>query len=391
MNHRRSGFSVIESGFALPVAVFALVIMGLIMTGAFFMARQEGRMGVASEHAGLAFYLTEQGLVDLMANWNSALFGALPDWGDTTVTRDYPGVGRVTARVTKMTDNLYFVDADGTVTRGGAMLSGASRRVGVTVRLATADIDPPAALTVRGPTTLQGTAEVHGEDEVPGGWGGVCPGTLENKPGILTDNASQVGSQGSAVITGDPAVEEDTSIADSTFTQFGDLTWADLTDMADLRLGGGTINNTSPDSTTTGVCNTGQAFPTNWGNPLNPGAACFNWYPIIHITGSANMQSGGVGQGVLLVDGNLDLRGGFGFYGIIIVQGSMVTQGSGNRVYGGVMASNANFENQGLVGGSVVTNSTCALSRAIRNNSNLTRVRPLASRSWVDLSAISGS
>ena len=51
------------------------------MTGGFFMARQEGRIGVASEHAGLAFYLTEQGLVDLMSHWSPAVFGALPYWG----------------------------------------------------------------------------------------------------------------------------------------------------------------------------------------------------------------------------------------------------------------------------------------------------------------------
>ncbi len=379
-----------QRGFVLPVAVFALVIVGIIMTGGFFTARQEGRIGVASEHAGLAFYLTEQGLVDLMANWNSALFGALPDWGDTTVTRDYPGVGRVTARVTKMTDNLYFVDADGTVTRGGAMLSGASRRVGVTVRVNMADVEPPAALTTRGPTLLRGTAELHGEDEVPGGWGEVCPDTLENKPGILTNNASQVGTQGgAAVITGDPRVEEDPSINNETFTEFGELTWDDLIDMADIRLIGGSITQTAPDSTAAGACNTGQAFSSNWGNPLNPGAACFNWYPIIYFSGNPRIVSGGVGQGIMLVEGDLEMGGGFVFYGIIIVQGGISTTGSGARVYGGVMASNANFENQGLVGGSVVTNSTCAVSRAIRNNSNLTRVRPLASRSWVDLSAIS--
>jgi hypothetical protein len=91
------------------------------------------------------------------------------------------------------------------------------------------------------------------------------------------------------------------------------------------------------------------------------------------------------------VDGDLELRGNFVFYGIIIVQGSMGTQGQGNRVFGGVMASNATFDSQALVGGSVVTNSTCAINRVIRENSSLTRVRPLAARSWVDLSAISGS
>ncbi len=374
-------------GFALPVAVFALVIVGVIMTGGVFIARQEGRIGVASEHAGLAFYLTEQGLVDLMANWNADLFGALPSWGDTTVTQDDPGVGSVTTRITRMTDYLYFVDADGTVTRGGAMLSGASRRVGVTIRIVTADMAPPAALVTRGPTTLKGTAEVHGEDEIPSGWGSVCLGGLENKPGILTDDSSQVSTQGAAELTGVPPVAEDTTIADSTFTQFGDLEWNEFTGMADIVLSGGNINNTAPDSIG-GVCRTGQAFPSNWGNPENPGAACSLWFPIIHIAGSANIQSGGVGQGVLLVDGDLDLRGNFVFHGIIIVQGSMGTQGSGNRVYGGVMASNALFDSQSLVGGSVVTNSTCAVSRALLNNRSLTRARPLASRSWVDLSAI---
>ena len=85
------------------------------------------------------------------------------------------------------------------------------------------------------------------------------------------------------------------------------------------------------------------------------------------------------------------MRGNFVFHGIIIVQGSVATQGNGNRVYGAVMASNAAFESQSLIGGSVVTNSTCAVTRAILNNQGLTRVRPLATRSWVDLSAISGS
>ena len=69
----------------------------------------------------------------------------------------------------------------------------------------------------------------------------------------------------------------------------------------------------------------------------------------------------------------------------------METQGSGNRVWGGVMAGNADFDTQALTGGSVVTNSTCAVRRAIKENSSLTRVRPLAARSWVDLSATSES
>ena len=381
-----------RGGFALPVAVFALVIVGVIMTSGFFMARQESRIGVASEKAAVAFYLTELGLNDLMATWNAPTFGAMSNWSDTTVVRNYSGVGVVAARITKMTDRLFFVDAGSTVTSGGAILGGAGRRVGVILRLTAAEIDPPAALTTRGPTVIKGSAEVHGEDQNPPGWvGPICTGSLDDKPGILTDDAAQVTTSGGGTITGSPAVDEDTSITDDTFTKFGELEWSELTAMADITLPGGMMNQTAPDSTAAGLCRSGQAFPSNWGNPLNPGAACFDYYPIIYVSGDARMQSGGVGQGVLLVEGDLDLRGGFVFYGIVIVQGDMATQGSGNRIYGGVMASNANFDAQSLVGGSVVTNSTCAASRAVLNNSSLTRVRPLASRSWVDLSAVGGN
>ena len=381
-----------QRGFALPVAVFALVIVGVITTGGFFMARQEGRIGVASERAGTAFYLTEQAFVDVIDDWEPTLFGALPAWGDTTFTHTYPGVGLVTTRITRMTNLLYFVDVDGTVTRGGAMLSGASRRVGMTVRLVSANIAPAAALTTRGPTSFSGTAEVHGEDDMPIGWGPVCPDPLVDKPGVLTDDASQVTIVGGAPdVTGDPPVQQDPTISDETFTEFGDLEWDELTALANITLSGGNLNTMGPDSTAAGVCRAGPAFPSNWGNPENPGAACWDYFPVIHVTGNANVQSGGVGQGVLLVDGDLDLRGAFVFYGIIIVQGSLDTQGSGNRVYGGVMAGNADFESQSLTGGSVVTNSTCAVSRAILNNPGLTRVRPLVARSWVDLSAISES
>ena len=88
------------------------------------------------------------------------------------------------------------------------------------------------------------------------------------------------------------------------------------------------------------------------------------------------------------MDGDLDLRGNFEFNGLVIVQGTFQTQGSGNRVNGAVMASNADFDSQSLVGGSVVSNSTCAVDRAILNNSSLSRARPLESRSWLDLSGV---
>jgi hypothetical protein len=95
-----------------------------------------------------------------------------------------------------------------------------------------------------------------------------------------------------------------------------------------------------------------------------------------------------MGQGILLVDGDLELRGDFLFYGIIIVQGNFETQGNGNRIMGAVMASNGLLDDQFVTGGSEITYSRCAVKRAILNNASLSRARPLAQRGWVDLTAV---
>ena len=64
-----------------------------------------------------------------------------------------------------------------------------------------------------------------------------------DKPGILTDDASQVTIVGGAPeITGDPPVQQDPTISDETFTEFGDLEWDELTAMANITLSGGNIN-----------------------------------------------------------------------------------------------------------------------------------------------------
>jgi hypothetical protein len=207
----------------------------------------------------------------------------------------------------------------------------------------------------------------------------------------LTNDTSLVGKPKKDQITGSPPIDQDSTIVDSTFTNFGDMDWNQLVDLAkasgkDVSGLGSSVNQTLPDSVGT-LCRTSTL--TNWGDPRDPTAACGAYFPLIYHGGPVlTIQSGGYGQGVLLVDGDLDLRGGFEFHGIIIVQGRFATQGAGNRVFGGVLASNADFDSQSLVGGSVVQNSTCAVTRAILNNSSLSRVRPLDSRSWIDLSGV---
>lgn len=107
-------------------------------------------------------------------------------------------------------------------------------------------------------------------------------------------------------------------------------------------------------------------------------------------SGSSKINGGGAGQGILLVDGDIWAGGNFDFFGIIITKGMFETGGSGPRVYGAVISENENGEKQKLSGGSYLQYSSCALERAVENNPNLTRVRPIERRSWVDLSSVVG-
>ncbi len=377
-------------GFALPAAIGALVIMGVLVTSGFFMARQELRIGVASKHANMAVNVAQAGANEVMANWNGYQLGSIPVWEDTTITDTIAnGIWEVSIR--NANNFIYHLDVTGTVTEGGELWAGATRRIGIVTKMIFANIDPPAALTTRGKTTVKGGAIISGMNTDPPDWGSFCSTfATDDLTGVLTNDTAIIGSDGIGSINGSPPYAQDSTIVDSTFTNFGDMDWAELTTLAALEGKDMTpllpsIATTRPDTTADGRCN--EATLTNWGDTL-PAAACGSYFPLIWSPGDMVIQSGGFGQGVLLVDGNLDLRGNFLFYGIIIVQGNFETQGSGNRVMGAVLASNTSIDQQSLMGTSSVTYSRCAVQRAILNNASLSRARPLGRRGWVDLTAV---
>jgi len=371
---------LISRGFALPTVILALVILAVLITGAIYMAQQEFRVGWSTDQASVAFNLTERSVDEVLTNWDASTYGALTPWSSADTAGTLPD-GTWSSTVTKMTDFLYYVDVTGVVSRGGALRAGASHRIGVIVHMSSANLYPPAALATRGSISIRGNAEVHGEDTDPPLWS-TCTGQLQDKPGVAIDPASTVGTQGQGIVTGSPSIWQDPSINDDTFTEFGDLAWNDLIQMADIRAPTGSLN-VAPSFSGDGTCNTGDT--ENWGDPETPGSACEDYFPIIFVNGDANIQANGSGQGILLVAGDLDIRGRFSFYGLIIVQGYLETQGNGNRVYGAVMAGNATLGGEIVTGGSEVQYSSCAVNRAILNSS-LVRARRLPFRSWVDVS-----
>ena len=125
----------------------------------------------------------------------------------------------------------------------------------------------------------------------------------------------------------------------------------------------------------------------NWGDPYNPVGACGNYFPVIYAKGDLFVEAADYGQGILLVEGDLTFKGGFQFFGPVIVRGTVLTEGTGGHFIGGLIAANVALNASSVLGNALIQFSRCAIDRALLNSS-LSSVKPLANRGWVDLSSV---
>jgi hypothetical protein len=231
-------------------------------------------------------------------------------------------------------------------------------------------------LTVGGPIVFGGgNVYVYGADNTPPG----VTGCASPGPSAIGVRARQNGdvNNSNGQVHGSPAVSVDPSIDSTTFMNFGTQNYNALAAAATITLAAGTY---SPAPVVTGgVCVAGN---NNWGEPNNSNTACSSRLPIINVTGNATM-SGGRGQGILLVDGNLTFSGAFKFNGLVIVKGQMVSASGGSpTIYGAVMVRNMNLSTTSWSGSANFYYSSCALTAA-RNL--VTETAMLRSRGWAQL------
>ncbi len=380
-----------ERGMALAVAIFALVVVGALVAGAFFAGTQEQRVGENSRRVEQSFGVADGGLGEVINGWsdNRLILNALPLYPGTPytlVSTPSPGAtGQYGGTVYKLNNELYLIDLTGrdnmSARAGGVLGGGARQRLGMIVRIRPVQVGIGAALTTQGAVKLTGNAFVDGRDHIPAGWTSANCDTIgdSTKAGIRTPDSSDV-SGAFGHVAGNPPVNRDPSVSDSTFNNFGDVTYADLAAMADKQLPSGNYR-TEP-TLTGGVCNT--ADPENWGDGMNRAAPCGNYFPIIHIRGDATLN-GVQGQGILLVDGDLEVQGSYEFFGITIVQGRLKTAGGGAtdaHFWGGVMAANVDLELNSLSGNATLNYSKCAIVQALQMTGS---TAPLRSRGWVQL------
>ena len=397
-----------RAGIGLPIALAAVVIVSGIIAAASFTSTQSYRLDGNALVQERALAAAEEGQARIVRDWSTA-WNAKPD-GDTLV-RNYSFAGGSSARVvvTRLNPATFWVASEGAANQTSRQQN-ARRRTSLLLRLNVPNLRIPGAVSARDATRASGSGTINGNDVNPLGWD--CEAGGPPAAALATDSlvdmlATGSCSGGACMTTGAPSpMVADTVLRDT--TTFGSaLGWDDLKSQAmssssgmvmDVPTASGpgsfTLNGIAPTYNVDGSCKTNDYG--NWGdvnrNPILPGR-CEGHFPVIYLRGdganSYTVINGGSGQGVLIVDGNLQINGSFTFYGPIIVRGNFKTNGSssGIKITGGVMVGNTYCQSNPyapcneLGGNTSIQYSRCAILSAVTKSAKVVQ----ASRPWADL------
>jgi hypothetical protein len=380
-----------REGFALVATMLAMLVVGAIVTGGFYAASQESQITRSLSHADDALSIAETGMNQEMA---STLFRSLDSIAiGTTRTNPSQAVtvnsvvkGNYVTKITRLTTSTFVFQSDAQVIRGGRNV-GAGRTLATMARVRTADFDNQAAVVIYSDLRVGGSSEVDGTDQYPVEWTGQdCPPLTGGTAAVVTNPGTTIETMGGGVINGTISRQ---TLSAGTFTVFGDLTWNDLVAMAEKRYP--TDETVNPVAVWSGTsCTT--SIRDNWGQPLIITNPCFNYAPIIYAAQDLHISSSNRGQGILLVEGNLDISGGFTFHGVVVVKGRLTITGTGGHINGTAMAYGGGDLDSvsSVMGNALLQYSSCSIDRAVKNNSAFSRAVPIYHRSWMDMTAIKG-
>ena len=371
MQTERRNQSGNECGAALLLAIVALAAIGAMVAGTFLAGWLELRSADAGRNALTALEAAEAGLAQASAAWQPGL-NRLPAGTDSLAAIGSLAHGGYRATISRLGDALFLIRSEGW--REGPAGARLSRRLaGVFMRPVALAVDHGSALTLLGAAELWSADAVDGTDHVPAGWEALCAGSAAVPP-IRSGGSPVTADSGPP-----PAVSTDPAVTASTFTDFGGVTFDQLAGMA-AHLVSGILPPLAP-STVAGQC--AESVASNWGEPLTgPGSvpACARFLPLVYSPGDLAL-TGGRGQGILLVRGDLDLSGGVALSGVVVVLGRVTTSGAGGRIAGTLLVAGGSGTTR-LGPGTTVGYSSCAAGRALlANGVRLSRIP----RGWAQL------
>jgi hypothetical protein len=401
-----------RDGFALAAAIFAIVVVGALIAGAYFASFQESRVGRNMLVEQRSFSLAEYGLNYDISNWDRTR-NMLPPKGmavgaiDSTkrVVRDGD---TAYVRVTRLNDNSFWVVSTGSANVGSDQLQSV-RRTNMLVRIAYPSMKVKGAITSNGNVTVSGSSAVTGFDMDPTGWSNECgsvpdAGSLAgvvvaSKTSFSGDTTTTNDTTSKTGVTGSPRVMVDNAtVTDSnTYVRYGSETWNSLSANADIKLTD-YFPHPQPALTADGTkCDTQSQY--NWGEPFHDSTTvnntvpkCVPYFPIIYSDTTLHVAANSRGQGILMVAGDLILEGNFDWDGLIITKDDLLAGTGSVNINGALLVRNANLDKcrngdkdcngTTMTGNFTMHYSKCAIENALRASAILIPVRK---RAWAQL------
>jgi hypothetical protein len=397
-----------RDGFAMFMALGALVIIGVLVAASSMISLQETRLGQNSLAQARAFAVAEYGLNRIQADWDRTP-NLTMDVGDPPFKDTFDLAGDTAfVHYLRLNNETFWIVSEG-IAMVGTNVSVARqgrKRLGAILRLRIPTIKSEGAITANGTIKVSGSTAIDGSNNVPPGWEDKCDASKPAKAGIaIPTTASTADINEKNIISGSPKIlKSATAGSASTYVSFGDENWNSLAGLANLKYLNGVLPDAGP-RVSGGACD--RAHQSNWGEPWragednvpnNPNPAltplCENYFPIIFATCPAPWPTppatctisfnGGRGQGIMLIYGDLFINGNLDWYGLIVVSGD-IKKGNGSPViYGSVMSANSDMdlENSAFTGSSTFNYSQCSLERAMRGTALVLQARE---RSWTEL------
>jgi len=374
-------------GFALAMSLMAIVLIGAMVAGGYLAGVQYYLIGRNSLVEQRAMAATELGLDSAYAVWNKTYNTQAAGTMTTLTYRASDNSWVDTVRMTKLNQLTSLIVSEGYAGGYSTPLT-ARRRAAMIVRLNMPNVRQIGALTTRGTVAIGGSTAISGLDTTFSGWN--CPSAGTGVAGVAVPSITNLGYGGrctaGACVSGSPAISISSAASDTnTYFSYGTLNWAQLVALADKQASG-TYPHVRPSTSNSGgvsTCNTGDN--SNWGDPgrAAPAGVCESYFPVVYAPGDVSVN-GDIGQGVLLVNGNLNIQGGFTYYGQVIVRGTVKLTGTGNHIYGGIMAASVldSTSTSALLGNSSIHYSRCALTQVFVSSATGTRA---PQRSWIEL------
>lgn len=357
-------------GVAIPAVLLVLLALTALAHGLLVLSRFELEVGRAARHRLRARLAAEGAVRRALVEWKGAGHEALALYASNAGGGALPPAVDYRYVVQRVEREIFVVEGVGVERTGSG---------NVQVARAVWSLDPAAraggfsaALEHRGPLALGADASLSGSAVAvpPDEWDPATCSPL----GPAIDSLFPTGALPASGLlpppvprpTGSPGFPPDTSVA-----RLGPLGFSHLLSLADRMPSGGVTPVPDP----VGPCRSGS--PLNWGAPTDPAAPCHSFFPLIAVDATLIM-AGGEGQGVLVVRGDLELRGDAVFFGVVLVEGTLTLAGD-SRIVGLTRAGGgAVLKDRARVDGSA-----CVALRAFQEASSLRWGVPVPGRSWL--------